>query len=460
MPKPLMSDAEIRRRKKVQGNLSIVGGTLGLTALGARGGATAFAGKRAGKLLRVAGDPQREQKLKDISTGLTTAGAGLGGAGAYNFAAYTKAESRKRSLNVKKSWEAPMDFGLGGVQQGENVSKAYTSSERRDINSAGNHGIVPGAAGGYAAYKGARAAKGAKWGYQMSRDLGSSAGRSVKAGAKLIPIAAKAPGKYSIPAALGGAYAGAVGNGYRKQRQIDRSKQVHKASDWMNITEHQRRARDSRRTQRRGASAAALGYTVGAGSAGLAMVHQKNPVHQVRNVAVSTKNVGEAAWKMRGVKGPMASMARKGNLKALKGVAGRNKYGVGVIAGGAAMAGGLATSAGARANEKRHDRAIARLRQNRVTKAYDPERNRQRRLDHYATAASIGAGAAATGALIAGHKATPGLKKLVNVKSHSKTLKTTGAATGLGLTAVGLGVGSDRIRGYKNGRGGRYTPLH
>lgn len=494
--KPLMSDAEIKRRKKLQGNLSMVGGTLGLGALAARGGATVMAGKRVGKLVRVAPHPAREQKLKDISTGLTTVGAGLGGAGAYNFAAYTKAESRKRS-QFQKNYGGTMDFGLDGVRQGrrvveeDEVSKAIrlNSKDRQDINSAGNTGAVIGAAGGAVAAQTARAGKAAGAGYSLSRGvLHSAPAEAIGAAGRAARVGIRTPSRALFTTTAAGSIGASIAAATRKKKKIIAAKEadVSKA-DWMNITEHQRRARDSRRTQRRGNTVAALGYSAAGTSAGLSMARGKNAVRQARNVAVSTKRVGQAEWKMRGVKGPLRAKARSRNLTALKGVARRNGYGVGLLAGGAAVAGGLATSAGAHANEKRHDRAIASQRKQRaltsVGKAYDPERNRQRRLDHASTASAGLAGATGAAAVVTakgalGKPSRPtwkmNAKKATSTKVMSKPTgvfaasgkevraagKGLGKAGALGLTAVGLGVGADRIRSYKQGRGGRYTPLH
>lgn len=172
------------------------------------------------------------------------------------------------------------------------------------------------------------------------------------------------------------------------------------------------------------------------------------------------------------------------------------------------MAGGLATSVAARGNEKRHDRAIAAQRRKRVSKelvfkAYNPEGKRQRRLDNTATGLSVASGATALGAAKYGrdavgqkevitHKWTTkpvkvksktnptGSTKVVNVSAQGRPkvvqvgtglrstnvtgykagLKSAGKAGGLGLAAVGLAVGSDRVRSYRRGNGGSYRQLH
>ena len=122
MPKELMSDAELRRRKRVQGHLSQTTGALGLAALGgtiaaSRGGRNALrkipalrSKVRAPKPL----DPNRD-KIKGAVTPVLATSAGLGGLGAFNFAAYTNAESRKRTM-VKKTNDEPLEMGFYGEE--------------------------------------------------------------------------------------------------------------------------------------------------------------------------------------------------------------------------------------------------------------------------------------------------------------------------------------------------------
>jgi len=101
----LMSDAEIRRRKKLQGHISETTSTLGLTGLGITG-AAALAAKKPGVLRAVKKVPGLKTatpaKMKNtaINTGIVS--GGIGGVGGYNFASYTNAESRKRKTMVTK----------------------------------------------------------------------------------------------------------------------------------------------------------------------------------------------------------------------------------------------------------------------------------------------------------------------------------------------------------------------
>lgn len=369
MAKPLMSDAEMKRRKKLQSHISIAGGTLGLGALAARGGAGLAGGGKLARLAKVpGGSPKLATKLKDLSTGLTTAGAGIGGAGAYNFAAYTNAESRKR---VQKNYGGTMDFGLDSVQQGD----------------------------------------------------------------------------------------------------ASRLEEVSK-KDWMNISEHQRRRSDSRRTSERAKNAAGLGGAVIAGTASMATHNRVNPAAQAMHFGHDAKHVARGA--MSG-KLKVGALPKWGKL-----VVARNPYGAAIAGGAAALGGGMATSAGATLNAKRHDRAISRQRRAKVGKAFDPARSRQRRHGAYADAASMGAGASFVGAGLMGRKAlgtrpnvgpakqnVPPGKKIgggtirnvgTGLRSHSGPqvragMKMAGKAGALGLTGIGLQLGSERIRDYGKARG-------
>lgn len=112
MAKELMSDAEIRRRKKLQGVTARTTGVLGLTSLGAFGASKIPGAKlmtKTPKLRRIAAGVN-EKRMKEVALGTSTAGAGIGGAGSFNFAAYTSAESRKRN-QIKKS-ENVSAFGV------------------------------------------------------------------------------------------------------------------------------------------------------------------------------------------------------------------------------------------------------------------------------------------------------------------------------------------------------------
>lgn len=113
---PLMSDAEIRRRKKVQGGTSRATSTLGLTALGLT--AATISPKTYGTVGRAVKSPikstrgayrkvktmsgdERRKAVRGATVPIMAVSGGIGGVGGYNFARYTEAEARKRT-QVKK----------------------------------------------------------------------------------------------------------------------------------------------------------------------------------------------------------------------------------------------------------------------------------------------------------------------------------------------------------------------
>ncbi len=109
MSQRIMSDAEIRRRKKVQGTTSKTTSTLGLAGFGI-GAATIAASKGKGapgrlKAIRKVPGLKKAtpEKLKDAGLYTSLTSGGIGSVGGYNFAAYTNAESRKRKTMVTKS---------------------------------------------------------------------------------------------------------------------------------------------------------------------------------------------------------------------------------------------------------------------------------------------------------------------------------------------------------------------
>lgn len=139
--------------------------------------------------------------------------------------------------------------------------------------------------------------------------------------------------------------------------------------DWQNISEHQRRARDSRRSRERAMEVAGLGGTAISSS----VLHRyytsnKQDVgEQAVKVGRQLHSSGKQIYSHR--KLPMEAR-RPFNAAALKsaGTAIRsNPHGSVALGGAAVMAGGAAVAGGYRLNEKRHDVAIARQRKTRAT---------------------------------------------------------------------------------------------
>jgi hypothetical protein len=245
MASRLMSDAEVRRRKKMQGHISQTTSTLGLGGLGVTGVA-ALAAKKPGVLRAVQKIPKMKnatpKKMKDtaINTGIVS--GGISGVGGYNFAAYTNAESRRRQQKpvtpVKK--EIGMDMGYFG-EEGHPVKlpeikvpieKAWTpvagnydSESKRGKRSEAYQAGALAAGGAGAAYSAPHAVKAVKASRKVKpkvmaevQDRTNSAGKPYKIalgsqGEKAIPLKAlKAVGHHGGRAAAGAAVtAGAVG---------------------------------------------------------------------------------------------------------------------------------------------------------------------------------------------------------------------------------------------------------
>lgn len=180
----LMSDTEIRHRKKVQGQISRTTSTLGLAGLGLTG-AAALAAKKPGALRainhahpKLAGVTSAKLKDTAITTGLVS--GGIGGVGGYNFASYTGAESRKRKqlAPVKKGMHMGLEMGYYGEEgrpvvlpaidpSREVIEKAWSPVASNYDSEAARHKrtrayegaalVGSGAGGAYAAHEGMKA---------------------------------------------------------------------------------------------------------------------------------------------------------------------------------------------------------------------------------------------------------------------------------------------------------------
>lgn len=138
-----------------------------------------------------------------------------------------------------------------------------------------------------------------------------------------------------------------------------------------------------------------------------------------------------------------------------------NRAGVAGLAGGAGWGGGLVTAGAAG-----HKRKVKKDLFGDVSKAYDPERNRMRRLDLYSHAAAAGAGVAGAAAAQQGYwaagKGNPKQASNFRNKAGGQVFRR-GVVRGhragaLGLTAIGMGVGANKIQQYKRGRGRSWNP--
>ena len=527
-----MKDKNLKRAKRASATLSIGGGTLGL------GGLTALAMKK----------PETAAKM---SIGAT----GVGGIGSYNYAAIQRAEAKKRPprqsvyvvrnkkqiKNIKSGLEpvtksgGMMDFGLNDVRHGENVeiSKARKYLTKDEENKVGNAATAGAVAAPAAGYFGSAGAKAGKAGYKLQRGMGTGRAASHAAGVRTAASGIKgaANGGRALSTWMNHPYktlalvtAGSYGAAAGTSKYLrSKPRKVVSKKDWMNISEHERRARDSRRTAKRGENAAGWG---GAAITG-AVAHRAGTATGAKYPGMDKqltglKNAGKRAkfdYKYGRAAGFDRTVSATSGKRELFAAAKKNPHAAVAVGGAALMAGGLATSVAARGNEKRHDRAIAVQRRNRVKKdlvfkAYNPEGKRQRRLDNTSTGLGVASGAAGAGAVGYGVKSNrnlkaakkqwgsavrretarataidnagkgkypagaPGAAKANSVwrqaaltpggakdfvaarKSAATAVKSGAKAGGLGLAAVGLAVGSDRVRGYRRGNGGSYRQLH
>lgn len=145
-----LTPTQIKHKKRVQAGVSQATGTLGLAALTG----TALATKRGQKVLgagfkragrKVPKRLQAKPANKDLRSSITpilATSAGLGSLGAFNFAAYTRAEGDKK---VRKSDDSVVDIGIAKryeeemedfiSKKWEPVASKYDPEEKRDKRS-------------------------------------------------------------------------------------------------------------------------------------------------------------------------------------------------------------------------------------------------------------------------------------------------------------------------------------
>jgi len=104
-PKPVMTDTQLRHRKKIQAQISTAGSISGLAGLSGLGTAALIRRKpglfakipKAQKAIKLKGADKVANDLKDKSYVAGSVATGVGGIGGLNFAAIQRAESRKRN---------------------------------------------------------------------------------------------------------------------------------------------------------------------------------------------------------------------------------------------------------------------------------------------------------------------------------------------------------------------------
>jgi hypothetical protein len=234
MANRIMSDAEIKRRKKVQGHISQTTSTLGLTGLGLLGAGAALK-KKPGMLRKIPKYSGRTDnqvkavgnKIGDQAKNIGVVSGGIGGVGGYNFAAYTNAESRKRTP-VKKN--DPFEISKFGNWKTIDQREQTQRRDRKVMRAAGA-GAALGAGVTAAAYNSdsksfKRLGSNLKTADRVNRTMGLKAGGRLKSAGKIVSGAAKA--KKTVAAGVGGAAlvgtAAAVGAGAKGQHTYQQHK--------------------------------------------------------------------------------------------------------------------------------------------------------------------------------------------------------------------------------------------
>jgi hypothetical protein len=173
-----MSDAEMRRRQKLQGKIGRTTSTLGLSGVALTGAAIATK-KKPGALKAVTKVPGLSRVshggLKNAAFHTSIAAGGIGGVGGFNQAAIYSAESRKRKAATVVKKEFGMEMGYYGEegrplthQQIEaEIEKAWTPSASNFDSERSRHRrtgayqagamAAAGAGGAYAARHGVKA---------------------------------------------------------------------------------------------------------------------------------------------------------------------------------------------------------------------------------------------------------------------------------------------------------------
>ena len=490
------TDKQLAGHKRAQSYISSAGATLGVAALGAAGlkskGVTRAANRAATKLTARTGSKRRAGMLRAIpkagnaSMPLTTASAGVGGVGGYNFAAIQSQEA-KRSRVKKNEEMTSMDFGTagsGGVNLERVEKRNYesgTTATTRDYRSKKTRGTRAGydaslaagvggtlvASGGLAdnmrgrfAVSGFRDSGGVASPEQMKRvrRLGNRTAAAMAGGTALAAGGVYGANKFGRKLDQRRKEAGrkAMPMSSVKKNLIP-LEEVGKRQDWMNISEHQRRAQDGRRTRRQGGALAAGAASVGAGAATLGGVREAQRLAGFARDAKTTYDLMGRQSLGRTTKAGMRAVGANPRGALMLGAA----AGVGVGA-------GMVTAGGAK--NKHHNAQIARLRRQRaVAKAFDSEASRGKRLHNYERGTAWGGGAAVgAGALMAGSAGRGAAQTIRGGQKMSigrlggklKPMVRQGAK-GAALTAAGAGsiVASERIKSYRKTKGRPYKAL-
>lgn len=508
------SDKRLSNHKRAQGYVNSASATLGVTALGAMALKSkkvgSLAARRAPKLDKV------RSKTANATVPLSIGATGVGGIGGYNMAAIQSQEAKKtrvRKMDSKQRRQTRDALagtsvgsavaGVGAARiEGSQRSKQHQAHRRyvrpelytnekafeptkanvkadaaktylkagRRMKAAGraSMGLAVGAIGTGVASEAFKPKKPVR--KALSPDVAASPfakampaptpgkpKQAAKPGLKPTPLAT---GMKTFDSALAGKpigiksarpaapAAGGAGMSMRSPsmmqpagQQKPQQPQAQKImkSDWKNITERQRRARDARRGKRTSATVA------GAGGAllglGLSTPEYRS---QTKTAAHGFKHAAKTR-----------DLAHAGR------VAVKNPIGTAALGGAAAAAGAIGAGFAEGAREKHHDRKIAQLRRKRaVSKGFDPERSRMKRLEGYEKGAKAGAVAGAGAAGVGAAFTLGSAVKARNVHALKRSVRGNKKAMAIGAGAAAAGhYGGKAIERHRKGKGQPWRAL-
>lgn len=408
-------NVRLRRAKKQQAAMSLASGGLGLGALGTLGASAALKRPQLVRHLKYVKTPEESsKKLLATSAALTTTGAGVGGAGSLNFARVQNQEANKLPKKVSKA-----------------MPRALTASAK------------------------------------IGRVVDSSKGPQAKQA-----FGARAKKKF-------GDF-----NAHRKETPEQRFNRFH--NDPTKGARYERRITTT--PPRRGFDKGTSERTVLADDVyrtrGKGKLWEPGETRRTRSGTVIQDASGRSNVRV----GDRVSYSRDRGMPTENGILVGAAGTYGLTAGGLAVA-EKREQAKKKAKRKTPvkkelgglgmDFGLSGVTQGTsiVSKAYDPERNRKKRLDAYSTGLNAGAGAAGLGAGLQGKEAVRSFKRSSNTLAaakaggkgtaarhewafkHYKTgLKSSGKAGALGAASLGALIGADQIQRYKRGRGDTYRP--
>lgn len=504
--KRAMSDSELKHRKKLQAGIATTTSTLGLSALGMKGAAVARSGGKVGRLLRIKPHAAQAARLDRAALNTGIVSGGIGGLGGYNFASYTRAEGKRRqALGKAADWKGIEEHQRRAAdarrhrRQGANVAGAGGGAMLAGVAMNRLQQPVSGQAYDISRAMGRTAKSNWAWrGSQYRGQEGESMARGIARNVRRSNLKGLKAGIKARPAgAVYLAGAGAlVGGGGAALAYRSREKSHNRAISRLRRQNYNKRVKKS--------YGGAMDFGLSGVRQGNAEVMDRVEIHKW---TPNIKFPGDPA-KMTVKSHVIRDTTPNFNLKQIgagpsgggpkpsgPGKAGWSKKKVIVgttFAGAGAAGGGAAYEVGRRKKKPSNAQIVTAHKM--IGKAYDPERNRKRRLGAYQQATMFGAGALGAGAGYHGYKAagqareyhrlsglekdrwehkafqkggTTTATKIAGKAQHAGKLKAIktgsmhgGKAAAFGVGAAGAALASNRIGSFRKGRGRSYNPMH